>query len=177
MNTVILLTFALPVLLHASICPTSQSWDGIGDPAMWEDKSSEGGAAGTTHSDLSGTGSKYSRFDLKVCWTRGLLQHSVQLWWHINSRAQNNSAFNYILVKRSTYIVGMRPNLCHLKFYSPLQQANILNLYESVNTSITTGGQQCSAKVSSCFMIILLRAHQRRKKPAIITDENLTLSS
>lgn len=95
----------------------------------------------------------------------------------INSRAQNNSALTYILVNRSTYIVGMRPNLCHLKFYSPLRQANILNLSESVNTSITAGGQQCSAKVSSCFMIILLRAQQRRTKPAIITDEKWTLSS
>lgn len=34
---------------------------------MREDQSSEGGAAGTSHSDLPGTGSEYPRFDPKVC--------------------------------------------------------------------------------------------------------------
>lgn len=34
---------------------------------MREDQSNEGGAAGTSHSDLPGTGSEYPSFDPKVC--------------------------------------------------------------------------------------------------------------
>lgn len=41
---------------HVSLRATSQSRDGIGDPAVWEDQGCERGAAGASHSDLPGTG-------------------------------------------------------------------------------------------------------------------------
>lgn len=44
---------------------------------MREDQSSEGGAAGTSHSDLPGTGSEYPRSDPKVCVAKGAKSNAL----------------------------------------------------------------------------------------------------
>lgn len=49
------------LLFHVSLCATSQSWAGTGDPAVWEDQGCERGAAGASQSDLPGTGREFLR--------------------------------------------------------------------------------------------------------------------
>lgn len=46
--------------VFSSVRSAGEGGDGAGDPAVWEDQSCEGGTAGETHTDLSGTGREWS---------------------------------------------------------------------------------------------------------------------
>lgn len=91
-------------------------------------------------------------------------------------RSFNSAATQNRKLPLAKYQLKIHPLLALLALWANVYHRLVV-LYESVIPLLTTGGQQCSIKVSSRFIVILLtRTLTAQIQPTININKNLTFS-